>query len=137
MPCIPALLASLMSSLGIAIALHRWSHIVSFLVMSYYTLIFGEVGSLQLHALECFPLRRDSLRTFQPPRPCVEEVSPRARRTYLHAKLDEVDHIALGELFTLDLHQGGNKVACKAVTRASCIPHIAFKHCRREVKYFS
>lgn len=40
----------------------------SFLVMSYYTLIFDQVESLQLHALECFPLRRDSLRTFRPPR---------------------------------------------------------------------
>jgi len=49
-------------------ALQCWGRIVHFLVMNYYTLIFDQVGSLQLHALECFPLRRASLRTFQLPR---------------------------------------------------------------------
>ena len=67
----------------------------------------------------------------------VERVSLGARRPYLHAKSEEVDHLTLGELCAPALHQAGNKVTCKAVTRASCIPHIAFKHCRREVDYFS
>ena len=68
------------------------------------TFIFETNGPLRPAALEYFPSRRSFLRTFRPPRTCVEIVLLEAGQTYLHAKLEKLDRLILRKLVIPGLH---------------------------------